>query len=247
MNIRYAPSFYLFKQSTYIKTNVLNFLSSFKYYLELSSQTGATTFIENILKWIKIYLNDIGEDVSQFTQSFANDVLNDVNKELVTIVFTKYQDYYFSCVPIDINQDLFYKQLTRYEDGTALPSELKAVIGAVTDLFLNKFIPKYLQTKDRYSTLLSLYENNKNNLLNQLKRVQEDSTIRNDTPVLNVDSNDLSSDQYASDIVKHQSTSQYDVDTIIGRLDEVTRKYRDVLNDWADEFKGMFWGIYDYE
>ena len=188
------------------------------------------------------------------TQSWQ--ILSQIPSDFWLELMSRYQHSYFSKSLYTIDEESFIKEMNEFlelannppiDPDYKLGEDLSVVIDEVFNLFFVKIISILIKTYKRYLTLINLYESNKDNLLNQLKRVQDDSTIRNDTPVLNYESQDLSSNQYASDIVKHQHSSQYDVDTIMGRIDEINRKYRNLISDWVDEFKGIFWEVYENE
>lgn len=241
MNIRYAPSFYYFKKCTYLPLGVLiTLISNFNYefYLELPKEEGE--FGAGIASLINRYLKMLGRGAENINTTDYYKILTEVPDDLWNILFSKYETSYFSKVNEYIDYDDFKNKVNNHD----FEGVVADVYGRVADLLLHKIIPVYLSTKDRYNTLLDLYQSNKNNLLNQLKRINDYTNIQNDTPVIDVDDNDLSSNKYASNILKHHNESQYDVDTIMGRLDEVSNKYRNLLEEWSDEFKGIFWGLY---
>ena len=85
------------------------------------------------------------------------------------------------------------------------------------------------QTYDRYATLLKSYDDQKANLLNKVEAI----TRFNDTPQ---DSGEFADDRHTT----HITTSKNDYDTIMARIDEIDRNYRNLLKDWTSEFEPLF-------
>lgn len=95
--------------------------------------------------------------------------------------------------------------------------------------FFDKFMTILKMTYDRYALILKTYEDNKADLLNKV----ESLTRFNDTPQ---DTGEFSDDEHTT----HITSTKNDFDTLMGRIDEIDRKYRNVLADWTREFESLF-------
>ena len=95
--------------------------------------------------------------------------------------------------------------------------------------FLQKLMVILKMTYDRYSNLLTIYKNERDNLLNKVEAI----TRFNDTPQ---DTGEFSDDEHTT----HITTSKNDYDTLMGRIAEIDRAYRNLLKDWTEEFSGLF-------
>lgn len=96
----------------------------------------------------------------------------------------------------------------------------------------------YIDTQDRYRTLINIYNDKLNNLLAQ---VETDSETRfNDTPQnLPVDDG-FAADNYTTTITSSKVKS--DGTSVMNRIDEIQQKLRDVFADWAFEFNKLILG-----
>ena len=95
--------------------------------------------------------------------------------------------------------------------------------------FFIAFLSIINQTYDRYALILKTYDDNKADLLNKV----ESLTRFNDTPQ---DTGEFSDDEHTT----HITSTKNDFDTLMGRIDEIDRKYRNVLADWTREFESLF-------
>ncbi len=119
--------------------------------------------------------------------------------------------------------------------------------------WLQTYVGVFVSTRERYETLLELYESERDNLLNRLKTIRgatSSSTSKNkysDTPQTSNEDGSLEEDKYISQFQKNENkgrsreTIETDPATIMARLDEIDRLYRNVWRDWVDEFKGLFY------
>lgn len=95
--------------------------------------------------------------------------------------------------------------------------------------FIFRLLSIMTETYERYSTLLDFYSAKKSQLLDKV----ESLTRFNDTPQ---DSGEFSDDEHTT----HITSSKNDYDTLMARIDEVDRKYRNLLKDWSNEFECLF-------
>lgn len=117
----------------------------------------------------------------------------------------------------------------RFDGDVAESTPSQADINA----FLDKVYTIYTLTRDRYTKLLSLYSSYESKLMDGLT---DSATVRfNDTPQ---NGGDWSDDQHTTNIT--QSTSLRDVESVMDKLDGVSKKYRDLYRDWLEEFSPLF-------
>ena len=96
-------------------------------------------------------------------------------------------------------------------------------------LLLNRIHTTY----EKYKVLLDFYSAQKANLLQAIKA---SNTIRfNDTPQ---NGGDFTADSYTSTYTK--SNSETDANTLMARLDEISRLYKNLWLDWSHEFDDLF-------
>lgn len=123
-----------------------------------------------------------------------------------------------------------------YKDWYVETSETSLLNDEIVETFLRKFVNIYASNFDRYKILFDLYQDKKENLLDDLKRVNVQKY--NDTPQSESE-DDFSDDEHVSTLTTTTSTDQ--VDTVIKRLDEISRLFEDVLKDWSKKFQKIFW------
>lgn len=99
----------------------------------------------------------------------------------------------------------------------------------------------FMMTKDRYETLLNIYKDELDNLLEGVKTTTHGTGQFNDTPqnVQNV-AEAFGDGSHVSNITKSDAEAVSDVDTKINRIDEIQKKVRNIWKDWIDEFKPLF-------
>lgn len=123
---------------------------------------------------------------------------------------------------------------TKKNSSTSVLYPLKVVeMSEETRKMLTSIYEIYNETKDRYETLLGYYASEKANLLNKIK---SKSVARyNDTPQ---DGGDWSDDEHTSNIT--QNESETDMLPLMDRLTSIQNNFRNLVKEWADEFKGLF-------
>lgn len=108
------------------------------------------------------------------------------------------------------------------------------------DEFIYRLTNIYSQTKERYMTLVKAYKSEQAKLLDGIKTTTIGVGKFNDTPQNIIDGNEFGNNQHISNITKSTAEAISDADTKINRLDEITRKYRNIMMDWTNEFDGLF-------
>lgn len=138
--------------------------------------------------------------------------------------------------------ELWQSIIARYYDDFAIMiSEYDDTIPILTweniSPFFNKLINTIERTKDYYLTLLNIYNNQKNNLLNQVKSISTNTTRFNDTPQ---NGGEFEDDRHTSEFTKVNNSIESDVNTMMYRINEIQKLYRNVMKDWIDEFEKLF-------
>ena len=128
-----------------------------------------------------------------------------------------------------------------YDDYAVMISEEDDTIPSLTweniSPFFNKLINTITRTKDYYLTLLNIYNNQKNNLLSQVKSISTNTTRFNDTPQ---NGGEFVDDNHTSEFTKVNNSIESDVNTMMYRINEIQKLYRNVMKDWVDEFEKLF-------
>lgn len=98
---------------------------------------------------------------------------------------------------------------------------------------MEKFIGVLRRTYNKYTKLISLYDAEKDNLMNNISST---NVARfNDTPQ---NGGDYSSDTYTTNITKQEQSTEGA--TKITRLEEIRQGYDDLYVAWANEFNKLF-------
>lgn len=98
----------------------------------------------------------------------------------------------------------------------------------------------FFETKDRYLLQLSLYTSEKSKLLDGVKTTTTGVGRFNDTPQNITNGDEFGDNTHISNITKSTAEAVSDVDTKMARLDEISRRYRNLLKDWVNEFDSLF-------
>lgn len=144
-----------------------------------------------------------------------------VQTELLQMILRRY--YYHYVLPCETDDD-------QSDEFNAL--KVKVLI---------KLTNIYVETKDRYSKLLTLYKASENQLLDGIKTTSTGVGRFNDTPQnVMVGEDEFIDNTHVSNISKQTGETITDADTKINRLNEIRRKYADLMKEWTDEFEDMF-------
>lgn len=106
--------------------------------------------------------------------------------------------------------------------------------------FVRRLCSIYVQSVDRYKTLLGIYTEQKANLMS---KVSSTSISRfNDTPQ---NGGDWSDDEHTSNITRNESEN--DFTPVMDRIKTIQDNYRNLVKDWMDEFRGLFFIVPEVE
>lgn len=117
------------------------------------------------------------------------------------------------------------------------PSNLNLLIEEYMKEWCYSFLSILRQTYKRYTLLLKLYDDTRNKLLDPIKSETGLDSRFNDTPQ---DEGAFDDATHNTNVSQTKGIVKNDRDTIIERIDDITKKYRNLLHDWSDEFRGIF-------
>ena len=117
----------------------------------------------------------------------------------------------------------YYKEFIYRDEAEEFDSEVAIDVNGAIYTWL-------MATKDNYSYLIETYENERDNLLNQLKTTTQ--TTASDTPQ---ELGSWEDDEYVSS--RSGTTTSTDAGTLISRIDEIRRKITNIYEEWANEFR----------
>lgn len=160
-------------------------------------------------------------------------------KKLFNTLFNKYSDSYITSY-VDTDLEVKVHNVTKFSQNI-----WKIII---------RLINKINNTYEKYSKLLDLYKDEKDNLLKGITSSYTDETSGesegtnrfNDTPQ---DSGDFSDDAHTSSLTQNSSsasstiehTAEDDRYTLMERLEKVQNAYLNVIEAWAREFNEFFY------
>ena len=143
-------------------------------------------------------------------------------------------------LPLELFQMLYRRYWTHYVANIEKENPTEDDVLSIAREFVIRLTNIFVQTKDRYITLLNVYASEKNKLLDGIKTTTIGVGKFNDTPQNIIDGDEFGDNQHISNITKSTAEAISDADTKINRLDEITRKYRNIMMDWTNEFDGLF-------
>lgn len=144
--------------------------------------------------------------------------------------------FYEDCVISETDYSALFDSLkTQDVPLTALadcPDEIKSFVARVGS-WISGTYPKYKK-------LIDLYAAEKDKLLDKLGVTTSGKTRYNDMPQSPIVAGDLEGDDHLTTLTKDDNESQTDPTTPIMRLAEIEANFKNLYNDWADEFVKTF-------
>ena len=130
--------------------------------------------------------------------------------------------------------DLVIKRFHNFYCFSTLSSEF-----SVTEQknFIAKLIMILEMTEGRFMSLLKSYDEAKDKLLGPVTNKVKSKNRFNDTPQNN---GTYEEDPYTTNISFVDSETEFDSDTIMGRIREIEGNYQNVLLNWSNEFDALF-------
>ena len=129
--------------------------------------------------------------------------------DLLTLLYERYFDHYVFAIASDTLDDAAH-EIEKFQ------VELISIIDS---------------TYERYAKLLSLYQSEYNKLLDGIKTTTTGVGRFNDTPQNITDGDEFGDNTHLTNITKSTAEATSDADTKINRLDEIQRKFRNLLKD----------------
>lgn len=123
-----------------------------------------------------------------------------------------------------------------YKDWYVETSDTALINDEIAESFLRRFVNIYASSYDKYKVLYDFYTSKKAGLMNDIERINQ--VKYNDTPQ-NQSLTDFSDDNHVSTLTT--TTDKDPVETLIKRLDEISRLYENVLKSWSEKFRKLFW------
>jgi len=140
-------------------------------------------------------------------------------------------------------EDLFNLLYKRYSEWNCLrlkgePSNLE--IDGAYQRFLLKLNNVTEMTYDKYATRLDIFAAKKASLMGQVQAGTVAKTSYNDTPQ-NESSGGFEDATHRTTFTKVDSQSLTDGATPIERIDEIDRKIKNIMLEWCEEYRQLFW------
>lgn len=109
--------------------------------------------------------------------------------------------------------------------------------------WIYKFTSMLSRSSLYYSPLLSIYDSQMNNLMNDLSTTSTSTVKFNDTPQAVNTGGSLESDEFITNVTNSETQSTTPVDTPIQRIKEIQENFRNLINDWTNEFTILFYNF----
>lgn len=106
--------------------------------------------------------------------------------------------------------------------------------------FFRRLVSIINRTNDYYLTLLNGYTSAKDNLLADIKTTTKSLSTYNDTPQGETVGTSYMGDEYLTRVDQGTSEVSTPLTTLMNRLTEIQNSYKSILNDWTNDFKGLF-------
>ena len=166
------------------------------------------------------FFDAFDEILSQATFVFKNSsALKDHLEDLFNLLYNRYSEWF--CVGI---RGVF--------ESSDVLKELKRFM-----LKLNNITQ---MTYDKYATRLDIFAAKKASLMGQVQAGTIAKTSYNDTPQ-NESSGGFEDATHRTTFTKVDSQSLTDGATPIERIDEIDRKIKNIMLEWCEEYRSLFW------
>ena len=107
--------------------------------------------------------------------------------------------------------------------------------------FWRKLLNVWNNVSNKYETILKLYSDNIDKLMNQVKATSQSKNLFNDTPQNKTDDiSNFFNDNYATTLNKNETNTFTDAATPMARLGEIQEKYEHVMMNYLREFDKLF-------
>ena len=94
-----------------------------------------------------------------------------------------------------------------------------------------------VSSEDRYLPILQNWEANKDKLMDKLRTTTEGTSRASDTPEV---SGEWDGNDQLSSIASSTTTTTTDSGTVMNQLNDIRKRYRSIMQEWADSFIDRF-------
>lgn len=150
---------------------------------------------------------------------------NNTRQELFIRLYRRFYNHYVYYM----NEVLTAEQLADNDDWNGKMVEFRTNLANILE-----------NTADRYEALIGLYNSEKTRLLDGVKTITTGTGRFNDTPQDITNGDEFGNNTHITNITKSTAEAVSDLDTKMGRIDEIQRKLRNLWKDWLDEFESVF-------
>ena len=199
------------------------------YYLSLADFEYSPFAKLNYVEVLKQLLDD--SDLSQHIVPSDISTNATIYNELFSLVCSRYRN--LACAKI-----------VKHVEEAPTSEELESA-------FVNwqhKYLALLNETYDYYITLLTQYANARSDLLADITATSTNKVKFNDTPQ-NANTGDVyEGDNYITNFTKTEGSTSSPLMSRIMRLKEIQDNYRDLMSEWVNDFRRIFYEVYiDYE
>lgn len=147
-----------------------------------------------------------------------------------------------------ILEELYQRVVARYYDSPLLKFEVdinedepsSSEIGEEFGKWLLKFLNFVAQTGEYYMTILNIYENEKQNLMDDITATSNNKVKFNDTPQ-NPNTLDVyEGDNYITNFTSTVGETSSPLMSKIMRLKEIQDNFRNIMGDWVNDCEKLF-------
>ena len=192
-------------------------------------------------KFIPIYFYSLYDVLK--TETFDAQFLPFQNNKLLNDILEYYSINYSAS---DYDNELFNNVLNRMSLYGIIKSDEELNDYQLIAKFKNwiyKFTSMLSRTSLYYSPLLSIYDSHINNLMNDLSTSSTSTVKFNDTPQAVNSGGSLETDEFITNVTNSETQSTTPVDTPIQRIKEIQENFRNLINDWTNEFTMLFYNF----
>lgn len=138
-------------------------------------------------------------------------------------------------------EELWKKVINKYYDGIAFSSCKildETELTTMKKKFITKFLNMYEDSKDKYETLINIFNAKKEDLFKEVESSTENEVFFNDTP--QVEGGVFKGLEYTSNYTKTKTTNKSDLNTPMNRLIEIQNNLLKYWGNWLEMFERLF-------
>lgn len=176
--------------------------------------------IQTPFDWFTTILEEAGIEPAVFTlsQSFTDELVNEIINALITLVYYRHDEDYFYKV---ISEDYETPVLTQNDFIKAIKPLMNVI-----DLTIPRYAP-LLQQNEIYSF----------DPVAPIGSKTTGKTRFNDTPQ---NEGDYNNDDHATNVSQSTTETEVDSGSIMSRLEELFKNFKPIMLNWSNEFNQLF-------